>query len=74
MEHDQSLHKVLSRLEEKNFTLNIEKCTFGMGKVVFMGILLSKHRIGLTEEKVCAVKEATHPSSACERFPESCGV
>ena len=65
-EHDQSLHKLLARLEEKNLTLNGEKCTFGMGKVVFMGILLSKHGIGPTEEKVRAVKEATRPSSVSE--------
>ena len=37
-----------------------------MGKVVFMGILLSKHGIGPTAEKVRAVKEATRPSSASE--------
>ena len=65
-EHDQSLHKLLARLEEKNRTLNGEKCTFGMGKVVFMGIFLSKHGIGPTEEKVRAVKEATRLSSVSE--------
>ena len=61
-EHDQSLHKLLARLE-KNLSLNGEKCTFGMYKVVFMGILFSKHGIGPTEEKVRAVKEATRLSS-----------
>ena len=66
VEHDQSLRKLLARLEEKNLTLNGEKCTFGMGKVVFMGILLLKHGIGPTEEKVQAVKEATRPTSASE--------
>ena len=35
--------KVLERLEEKNLTLNADKCTFRMTKIVFMG--LSKHRI-----------------------------
>ena len=41
VEHDQSLHKLLARLEEKkNLTFSGKKCTFGMGiKVVFMGIL-----------------------------------
>ena len=29
-EHDQSLHKVLQRLEEKNLTLNPTKCEFCM--------------------------------------------
>ena len=62
MEHDQSLHKLLARLDEKNLTLNGEKCTFGMSKVVFMDIFL----IGPTDEKVRAVKEATRPSSASE--------
>ena len=38
-EHDQSLHKVLQRLEEKNLTLNPMKCEFLMDKVVFMGLL-----------------------------------
>lgn len=37
VEHDQNLHTLLARLEEKNFTLNSKKCTFGMSKVVFMG-------------------------------------
>ena len=55
-EHEQSLPKLLARLEEKNLTLNGEKCTFGMGKVVFMGFLLSKHGIGPTEEKVEQLK------------------
>ena len=38
-EHDQSLHKVLQRLEEKNLNLNPMKCEFLMDKVVFMGLL-----------------------------------
>lgn len=66
VEHDQSLHKLLARLEERNPTLNGEKCTFGMSKVVFMGILLSKHGVDPNEEKVRAVKEATRPSSPSE--------
>ena len=66
MEHDQSLHKLLVRLEVKKLTLNGDKCTVGMGNVVSMSILLSKHGIGPTEEKVRAMKEATLPSSASE--------
>ena len=66
VEHDQSLHRLLARLEENNLTLNGEKCNFGMSKVVFKGILLSKHGIGPIEEKVRAVKEAIRPPSASE--------
>ena len=32
LEHDQRLHKLLAKLEEKNLTLNSEKCTFRMNK------------------------------------------
>ena len=66
VEHDQTLQKLFARLQERNLALNGEKCTFGIGKVVFMGILLSKHGIGPTKEEVRAVKETTRPSSASE--------
>ena len=65
-EHDQSLHKVLQRLEEKNLTLNPMKCEFRMDKVVFMGLLLSKYGIGPTEERVRAVLEAAQPTTPTE--------
>ena len=65
-EHDQSLHKVLQRLEEKNLTLNPMKCEFRMDKVVFMGLLLSKYGIGPTEERVRAVLEAVQPTTPPE--------
>lgn len=45
---------MLQRLSEKQLTLNAEKCTFRMTKVVFMDLLLSKHGVGPTEEKVRA--------------------
>ena len=65
-EHDQSLHKVLQRLEEKNLTLNPMKCGFRMDKVVFMGLLLSKYGIDPTEERVRAVLEAVQPTTPTE--------
>ena len=65
-EHDRNLHSVLQRLSEKQLTLNAEKCTFRMTKVVFMGLLLSKHGVGPTEEKVRAVAEAIQPQTPSE--------
>ena len=43
--------------------MNAEKCTFRMTKVVFMGLLLTRHGIGPTKEKVRAVVEASQPQS-----------
>ena len=65
-EHDKNLHGVLQRLREKQLTLNAEKCTFRMSKVVFMGLLLSKHGVGPTKEKVRAVAEASQPQTPSE--------
>ena len=58
--------KVLERLEEKNLTLNAEKCTLRMTKVVSMGLFLTRHGIGPTQEKVRAVIEASQPQSPSE--------
>ena len=58
-EHDKNLHSVLQRISEKQLTLNAEKYTFRMTEVVFMGLLLSKHGAGPTEEKVRAIAEAS---------------
>lgn len=65
-EHDRNFHKLLAGLEDKSLTLNECKCTFGLNKLIFMGILLSVQGIGPTAEKVRPVKEAKYPTSASE--------
>ena len=46
-EHDQNLHKVIQRVEEKNLTLNPDKCQFRMDKVVQYRSNVSYHRRAL---------------------------
>ena len=65
-EHDKRLEKVLTRFEERGLTLNKEKCVFDMPKLTFMGLFLSNHGIGPTEEKVRAVVEAREPQNVTE--------
>ena len=65
-EHDRNLHNVIKRLEQKTFTLNPDKCSFRMNKVVFMGLLLSKYGVGPASERVRAVLEANSPTSVSE--------
>ena len=65
---DKNLHRVLQHLKEKQLTLNAEKCTFRMTKVVFMGVLLIKHGVSPNEEKVRAVAQVSQlqtPSKVC---------
>ena len=66
-EHDRNLHSVIRRLEQKNLTLNPDKFSFRMDKVVFMGLLLSKYGIGPTKERVRAVLEANFPTSQLQK-------
>ena len=54
---------LLERLQERNLTLNKDKCKIGMNQIVFMGLLLSEHGVGPTELKVRAVRE-TEPSTS----------
>ena len=58
--------KVSERLKERGLTLSAEKCNFTMTKVVFMGLLLTRHGIGPTKEKVRAAIEASQPQSPSE--------
>ena len=54
-ENGKNLKSVLKRLSEKQLAVNADKCTFRMTRVVFMGLFLTKHGIGPTEDKVRAV-------------------
>ena len=58
--------KVLSRLRDKGFTLNEDKCVFHMPKLTFMGLVLSQQGVGPTEENVKAVNEAREPQTLSE--------
>lgn len=65
-EHNERLKKLLETSEEKNLTLNPEKCQFRMTELTFMGYLLSGRGIGPTRAKVEAVKNARRPETASE--------
>ena len=65
-EHENNLVTLLERLQERNRTLNKDKCKIGMNQIVFMGLLLSEHGVGPTEEKVRAVRETEPPISVAK--------
>ncbi len=65
-DHDRNLVAKLNRLQERNLTLNKDKCKIGMNQIVFMGLLLNKHAVGPTEETAQAIRE-TEPPNQCHR-------
>lgn len=65
-EHDMRLRALLSRLQEKGLTLNIEKCQFKMESIEFMGHKLSNKGVEITESKIYAVLNARRPQNSSE--------
>ena len=65
-EDDRNLVTLLNRLQERNLTLNKDKCKIRMSQIVFMILILNKHGVGPTEEKVKAIRETKAPTNVAE--------
>jgi hypothetical protein len=65
-EHEESLCKVLAKLDAKGATLNVEKCEFFREAIVFFGLKISKFGISPTEDRCKALREAVPPLNAKE--------
>ncbi|XP_062614532.1 uncharacterized protein K02A2.6-like [Saccostrea cucullata] len=65
-EHDSSLQLLLSRLRERNLTLNKDKCEFNKRKLEFFGFIFSENGISADPKKVEAIKHAENPKNASE--------
>ena len=65
-DHDKVLKMVLTRLREKNLTLNKSKCEFNKSELKFMSHVLSSKGIQIDEAKVKAVRDAEPPQNAGE--------
>ena len=51
-EHDQNLHNVLTRLQERGLTLNAEKCKFSVPEITFFGYTISGSSIRPTDTRL----------------------
>ena len=57
---------MFERFEQKNLTLNKNKCTFSQKQVNFFGFIFSDKGISADPEKVEAIKRADRPNSSSE--------
>jgi len=64
--HDDRLEKVLERLANAGVTLNIDKCTFRVPKITFLGNVVSANGIEVDPEKVAAVVNLPAPKNVHE--------
>ena len=65
-QHDERLHQVMQRLQERHLTVNSKKCQFRMSQLEFMGHVLSKNGIGAAQSKIEAVENTRRPTNAAE--------
>ena len=69
-EHDQRLHQVLQRLQEKHLTLNLQKCKFSVDRVNFLGQVIDSSGVQPDPDRVKAIQEMAAPTdvSGVRRF------
>lgn len=65
-QHDERLHQVPPRLQERQLMVNSKKCQFQMSQLKFMGHVLSKNGIGAAQSKIEAVENTRRPTNATE--------
>jgi len=58
-EHVEHIQKVLDVIRKRKVFANLEKCTFCIDKVGFLGSVVSKHGIQVDESKIRAIKDWT---------------
>ncbi|KAJ1132224.1 hypothetical protein NDU88_010551 [Pleurodeles waltl] len=62
-EHTQHVCAVLSKLKENHLFAKLEKCTFNVNKVDFLGYCLSPQGITMDVKKISAIADWPEPSS-----------
>ncbi|XP_053381848.1 uncharacterized protein K02A2.6-like [Mercenaria mercenaria] len=65
-DHDSNLEALLQRLQDRNLTLNKEKCEFGKSKIKFFGYVFSESGISPDPEKITAIKNVEKPKNQGE--------
>lgn len=64
-EHDDRVHQVLQRLQQRGLTLN-DKCQFAVKQVKFLGHIVSSEGIRADPEKIRAIREMPPPKDVAD--------
>ena len=56
-EHKEHVHKILGILRENGLQVDIKKCEFYVKEVLYLRIIIGRHRIKMDPAKVAAVKD-----------------
>ena len=62
-EHDTNLRTVLQTLRKEQLHVNMEKCLFGVDKLVFLGFVVSSKGVHVDESKINAIRTWPQPNN-----------
>ena len=65
-EHLQHIHQVLSTLRQHKLYANLEKCSFGMERVQYLGYIVDKHGVHVDLAKIQAIRDWLTPTNLTE--------
>ena len=65
-DHFRHIQQVFERLRKAEFTLNSEKCHFGLSEIKLLGFIINEHGIGTDPAKVEVIKNLPAPTSVKE--------
>lgn len=60
-DHVRRMRLVFDRVREANFKLNVDKCTFAVPEVVYLGHVVSKNGVSPDPSKITAIKDFPQP-------------
>ena len=66
VEHCDHIRQVLQVLRDAKLYANLEKCTFAKDKVIFLGYVVSKHRVEVDSSKIEAIQNWPTPMNVCQ--------
>ena len=65
-EHLQHIHQVLHTLRQHKLYANLEKCSFGMERVQYLGYIVNEHSVLLDLAKIQSIRNWLTPTTLIE--------
>jgi hypothetical protein len=65
-EHMRHIQQVLSTLWQHKFYANLEKCSFGMNRVQYLGYIVNEHGVHVDPTKIQIIRDWTAPTTLTE--------
>ena len=65
-EHVQHVHQVLETLRQHKLYANMEKCSFGMQRIQYLGYIIDKDGVHVDPEKIRVIQDWPSPKTLTE--------